>query len=420
MRKITTGDFMHVHGGFGENVDYTYRLTVELEDPVDPEILKKALASAQKRYPYLCVKLCKNEYEYYYEDNPLPVVLLHTDDRICLNSEETNFHAWAVCYHENRIHLDGYHGLVDGAGIYRVLATLMYYYCAERYGVPKIDGVLTAEDPIMPEETVDPQDLLEAPSEIHYPQAPFKDAFTLETDGGLTPSGPTLWDIEIPEEAFIRFTSAHDASPGTMISLLFARAIDQLYPDRQKEIISVYVINARPMLNADMTYHNCLSMAIFEYSDRIKKMPLAAQCTVYRGKTFIQSDADRVKEIMSVNADAIRQGVGALATLEEKKSAFEQAFNAGEGKVSFLVSYTGKWKYPETGRYMQEFWTHPPNTFSLMAEIGAVNGKIFLTVQQRFREDTVREAFLTELEKHGIPYRLCRVMESDVAHMSEP
>jgi hypothetical protein len=84
------------------------------------------------------------------------------------------------------------------------------------------------------------------------------------------------------------------------------------------------------------------------------------------------------------------------------------------------VSYTGKWKHPAAGAYIREFWTHPPNTFSLMVEIAAVNGRIFLSVQQRFREDTVRECFLRQLEQHGIPYTLRRSMSSDIAQIAAP
>ena len=95
-------------------------------------------------------------------------------------------------------------------------------------------------------------------------------------------------------------------------------------------------------------------------------------------------------------------------------------FRGGEGTISFLVSYTGKWKHPALGGYMRELWAHPPNTFGLMVEIGAAGGKIFLTVQQRFREDTVRRAFLRQLEEHGVPYTLRRVMPGDTAAFPEP
>ena len=414
MIPITTGDMMHVHGAFGERVDYAVRLTVRLSDAVDAAILNLALAQTQPRYPYFSVQLRAGEQAYYYEKNERPVVLLHTDKPVQLNAAETNYHPWAVCYFEDRIHLDFFHGITDGTGMYRVLATLLFYYCGERYGDCAPEGIWTLETPIQQEETLDPQDTL-TPQENDPPAVPFREAFTLETDGELTPSAPTIWDVEIPEEALIRFSSANDASPGTLISLLMAQAIDALYPERQKDIISAYVINARPMLSAPLTHHNCLSMALLQYDARIKAMPFDRQCTVYRGKTFLQSDADVVRRSMAQNAAQIRAASEADSTLAEKKRLFGQAFSGGEGFISFLVSYTGKWKHPAVGAHIREFWTHPPNTFSLMVEIAAVNGRIFLSIQQRFREDTVREQFLRELKRHGIPYTLKRTMQSDIA-----
>ena len=132
MYRITTGSLMHVYGAFGAKVHYTARLTVRLTDPVDAGILQRALDGTQKRYPYFCVTLMRGREEqggreiFCYEENPRPVALLHRDEKVCLNAEDTNDHVWAVCYNEDRIHLDFFHGITDGTGMYKVLATLLY------------------------------------------------------------------------------------------------------------------------------------------------------------------------------------------------------------------------------------------------------------------------------------------------------
>jgi hypothetical protein len=106
--------------------------------------------------------------------------------------------------------------------------------------------------------------------------------------------------------------------------------------------------------------------------------------------------------------------------LEEKKDVFGQMFRGGEGMITFLVSYIGRWHYPAVADMMRELWIHPPNTFSLMAEINAAGGSICLSLQQRFREDSVREAFLRQLEENSIPYRIVRKIRSDNAAFPEP
>ena len=413
-RRITTGDKMHVYGCFACGVDYTVRIKIKMDDAVIPEMLVSAAEKTNKRFPGLSGRLVRGNKEYYYEDNDEPVAVINTKDRITLNSASTGYHVWAVCYFDDVICIDCFHGATDGNGLYRLITTLLYYYCSERYGSISDDNVMLLGDDIDEREFIDPQDELPEIDLSTITPPTYEPAFTLETDGGLTPSEPTVWDVEIPEDAFVRFTSSHDSSPGTMISLLFARAIDELYPEREKNIISSYVVNARPMLDAKKTMHNCLSMVIMNYEDRIKKMPFTTQCTVYRGKTFIQSDADRVKAALTGNANYIRM-VDQMETMEEKEKAFGQMFGAGEGYVTYLVSYVGQWRHKDIGKHVKSFYSHAPSTFSLMTIVSASGGKIYMSVQQRFKEDIVREAFLGQLEKNGIPYTVDGKIQSDIA-----
>ena len=232
MIPITSGDIMHAMGNFGLNINYTVRLCLRMIDKIDGAVLAEAVKKTQARFSYLSLRLCRNEERFWYEENPAPVALLHTDGRICLSSEQTNFHVWAVCWWEDRLFLDIFHGICDGTGMYMVLSTLLYYYCAGRYGLTDHTGIRVLEDPILPAEIDDPLDHMPQldPSLLKRPPRP--EAFNLISDAGLTSSEPLIYDIEMPEEAFMRFSSAHDASPGTMVSILFARAIDKLFPDR--------------------------------------------------------------------------------------------------------------------------------------------------------------------------------------------
>ena len=420
MYSVTLGDAITVIGSFGINLDYTVRLKLRLLDNIDDEILKEAVDKTRQRYPYLCVRMKKNNESFYYEENPAPIAVLHTDSSIRLNTEETNFHVWCVCYHEDWICLDFYHGITDGIGMYRVLATVLYYYCEKRYGVTDHAGILTLDDPILPEETIDPMDQLPQ-LDLSGRKAPESvPVFSLASDAGLTKSSPQIWDIEIPEAAFVSFSSANDASPGTMISILFARAIDALYPERKKVIMSRYSVNARPMLHAEKTHHNCLSGIVFPYTDRVKAMPFERQCTVHRGTTFIQSDADKVCGQLTGVASFVRSVLQGLPTMEAKKQAFGKMMSGGDTAFTYMVSYVGQWKLKALSPYILEFWTHVPSANPLVIEIAAVNGKIFLSVHQTFREDNIIKSFLQQLEENGIPCLLRQPVKSDNAQFPEP
>lgn len=420
MYPVTIGDALHVMGPFGIDLDYTVRLKLRLRDEIDGTILKEAAEKTRRRYPYLSVRLKKNQTDFFYEDNPAPIAVLHTDKRVSLNTEETNFHVWCVCYHEDWLDLDFYHGIADGTGMYTLLATLLYYYCEGRYGATDHTGVRTLEDPIRPEETLDPMEQLPQLDLSGMQRAAREPVFCLTTDGGLTPSEPQIWDVELPESAFVSFSSANDASPGTMVSILLARAIDALYPERQREILGRYVVNARPMLHGEASHHNCIGGVMFPYTDRVKAMSFDRQCTAHRGATFLQSDEDRVRGALTGSTSLYRQTLQACPTADAKKAAFGQMMRGGAMFTSFIVSYVGQWRLRSLSPYILEFWTHVPAANPLLTEIAAINGKIFLSVHQTFREDCVIRSFLTQLEENGIPYELRQPVGPDNAQFPEP
>ena len=416
---VTLGDVMYVYGSFGLNLDYTVRLFLQLKDTIDSKILSEALVKTQQRYPYLSLRLRKDEKEYYYEENPAPVTLHHTDEKIRLNAEETNYHIWAVCYNEDRLYLDIYHGALDGTGMYKVLSTLLFYYCADRYGVSDHTGINTLEDPILPEESLDPSDAMPPIDPALLQNSVYDEAFSLIKDGGSKPSSQRITDIKIPEAAFVKFSSAHDASPGTMVCILMSRTIDALYPERTKDLISSYVINARPMLNAPHTHHNCVQTVFFNYTDRIKAMPFDRQCTVHRGTTFIQSDADLIKMKMQAKANSMKMLLDRMPTIEMKKQTFAKMLSGGKLYFTYLVSYVGKWKFKQLEPYILEFWTHVPIANDLVTEIASISGNICLSIHQDFEGDSVANAFLEELKKNNIPYEVKKSALSDVSSFAD-
>ena len=67
--------------------------------------------------------------------------------------------------------------------------------------------------------------------------------------------------IESVKQVFVDFCFANEASPGTMVCVLFARAIDSLYPKKARDIRNSYIVNARPMFGSK-THHNCVQTII--------------------------------------------------------------------------------------------------------------------------------------------------------------
>jgi hypothetical protein len=171
--KITTGDTMHVYGAIGAGVDYAVRFKVRLKDKIDPDALKSSVASASLRFPYFMGRLVSTAESFEYADNDLPIAVINSDARVILNSAMTNYHVWAVSFLDDFIYLDFFHGITDGTGMYRVLATILYHYCKNVYG---IDAIPELEASDIEAEMADPQDTIE---EVPAPEASYTPAFTL-------------------------------------------------------------------------------------------------------------------------------------------------------------------------------------------------------------------------------------------------
>ena len=419
MINITTSDLMMVAGSFGLKMDYSVRFNLKLRDEINSEILHHAVEKTQKRYPYLSLRMFKNETDYYYESNPLPVVIHNTDSRVSLNTAESNYHIWSVSYIGDRLYLDISHGVTDGTAMYMVLATMLFYYCSERYGITDSIGIRTLEDEITPDETIDPYDLVPMLDSSKMPAVGLEPAFSLAEDTNLKPCEPLVCDIELPEKEFVDFCFANEASPGTMVCVLFARAIDSLYPQRARDIRNSYIVNARPMFGSK-THHNCVQTIRFAYLDNISELPLNKQCAAHRSITAEQSAPEYVHGAAAVSSSRIKMVKQMAPTVEAKKQAYAKMLDGGKRLFTYMVSYIGQWKQTQLSPYVLELWTHVPNANNLLTEIAAINGKIFLSVHCNFVEDDVIKAFLRQLDDNGIAYSIKSTEKVDNAYLPEP
>ena len=413
IRYITAGDYTAVY-----NCDEypNVRFSVRLDAEIDGVMLSEATRKTAERYPYFCVKLIRGDKEYYLEDNPLPVVTLNRSSAAVLRTEETNYHVWAVCYNDDYIYLDIYHGLADGAFMYRMLSTLLYYYMSEKYGNIDAEDILTLDVPMYDDELRDPIEEIELadpmaaimrkPDDIHHP------AFKCVDDGKAAPGEHVFYDIAIPETEFIRFTSEYGSTPGNMITILMARAIDSLFPNSSKPPVGNYFINGRPMLGVKYTSHNCFAMVRVEYDSAMKALDLREQCRVYRERTRASSAPEAVRDYMitvKARVDMLRK----ISMIDVREQMLSGVMSSIKPFVTYGVSYVGKWKYASIEKHITEFWTHVVGRSEISVEMAAVNGTIFISYQQDIKDEKYVNAFMEQLSMYGIPYTLVRKMPID-------
>ena len=397
------------------------RIRLRMRDLIDPEVLRQAVDTTMRRYPYFCVELQRKDNGFVFAENPRPVVITHSLHGVDLNTEASNYHMIAFCWQDNWIILDVFHGMTDGTGAYEVIRTLLYYYCSQRYGVQlREEGIRLAGEDIPLEEWIDPvttRDDLPQPT----PHQQMADALNLVATAGLEEDNRrTVYSVAVSESEFMRFNLDNDGSPGTMVCLLLSRAVARLYPDAKDVIRIALCVNQRKALHAPLAHQSLVGGVFLEYKDQMRDWPLGRQATAYRGMVFAQNQEENV-----LRGVASMKGVNGLVLSKEsdqERLGVAGMINALASRVvTATVSYVGKANYREAEQYIRDFrlWTSSSGK-GLLIEISAVNGRFTLDFLQTFQNPLFVNAFLRELEENGIVYDLQDVNDLELPNIELP
>lgn len=400
---------------------FEMRSRIRMRDMIDPDVLRHAVDTTMKRYPYFCVELQKKDGQYVFAENHRPVVITNSLHGVSLNSQASNYHMVALCWQDNWIILDMFHGMTDGTCVYEVLRTLLYYYCSEKYNVKlKEEGIRLVGDEICAEEWDDPvANHTDLPNPRPLNLMP--DALNLIASAGLEADNRhTVYSIAVSESEFMRFNLDNDGSPGTMVTLLLSRAIAKLYPDSKDMIRIALCVNQRSALHTPLAHQSLVGGVLLEYKEKMRNWPLNKQATAYRGMVYVQTMEENV--LMGVSSN---KGVSSLILSKEtdqERLEVVRSINSLTPKlITATVSYVGKANYREAEQYIRDFraWTSSESS-NLIIEISAVNGRFTLDFLQKFSNPIIVNAFLKELEENGIVYDLQDVNELDLPNIELP
>ncbi len=397
---------------------HTYRLAIGLRDPVDGEIFRRAVEKTMRRYPYFRVRLTEKDGDLFYEENPEPVPVLHTERVLTLGSQETGGHHLAFCYSGSRIFIDAFHGLTDGGGIAPMLRTLLYYYCSERSGEQlSAEGIRLQDDPVDPGEWEDPYRTPPA-------RQPALDVYKWDrpalqlADTGLVRIVPEcrVMTLRLPEDEFMKFNISNDGSPATVIALLLARAVRALCPDAAEPPVIAMCVNQRPALKAPLAHQSLVGDVRLPYTDRMKELPLHTQATCFRGMVALQSDSDMVLREVA----GYRELVSRLQSMEghaARRAYCRKRMRELSRCLTATVSYVGKANLGDAEKFITDYAALPstalPSTHvPLTLEISALNGYFFINFMQYFREEEFFRELLRQLQENGISYDVLETAEA--------
>lgn len=134
----------------GKRSSSMFRLSMELTEEIDKEVLALALKNALNRMPSFSQHLKRGFFWYYlkhHNDSP-PIWPDIKNPCVYLNVDENKGFQFRVGYYRKRIAVDFFHVLTDGTGGMSFLKTLVAEYIAIKYkaDIPRGNGILDCND----------------------------------------------------------------------------------------------------------------------------------------------------------------------------------------------------------------------------------------------------------------------------------
>ena len=239
-----------------EEYSAVYRFSALMTETVNPTALQAAIALTLPRFPGFSVRIGRGFFWYFLEPNPAPGPFLKEDvSDPCQPFRFKEDNGWLLrfYYYRNRISLEVFHALSDGAGAITFFRTLLAVYLRQLgYNIPAEDGVLDIAAPPQAEELEDAYARYAGPRapRLTYPPKAYPNTGTAEP---FYTFHVTMGFV--PLDALKSKAREYGASVTEYLAAILIRVMLDLQhaqrPRREKEVALAIPINLRGLFPSD-------------------------------------------------------------------------------------------------------------------------------------------------------------------------
>ncbi len=392
-----------------------FRLSATLTEPVDTEVLRRALDVTVRRFPSIAVRLRRGAFWYYLEEIPKAPAI--QPEKSCPLAHAP-FHEVRQCafrvlvYHE-RIAVEFFHALTDGTGALIFLKTLLAEYLSQKYGlaIPAEKGVLGRLEEPSAEEVED--SFARYAGDVKLSR---RESTAYHLSGTPEPDGyKNLVTMMIPADKL------RDCAKGFGISVteLLCAAMMQAILDIQakdvprraarKPVKVLLPVNLRTLFPS-ATLRNFASYITPEIDPRMGDCSFEELCQLVHHKMGMENNRRTMRAKFAANVASERSPVLRVMPLFIKNIAMKAVFDTvGECKSCLCLSNLGRVELPEV---MTPYVTRMDFIIGVQARAphncGVItwNGTAYINCIRNIREPALELAFYRVLHRLGLPVKV--------------
>ena len=392
-----------------------FRLSATLTEPVDTEVLRRALDVTVRRFPSIAVRLRRGAFWYYLEEIPKAPAI--QAEKSCPLAHapfyEVRQCAFRVLVYHERIAVEFFHALTDGTGALVFLKSLLAEYLSQKYGlvIPAEKGVLGRLEEPSAEEVED--SFARYAGDVKLSR---REATAYHLSGTPEPDGyKDIVTMMIPADKL------RDCARGFGISVteLLCAAMMQAILDIQakdvprraarKPVKVLLPVNLRTLFPS-ATLRNFASYITPEIDPRMGDCSFDELCQLVHHKMGMENNRRTMRAKFAANVASERSPVLRVMPLFIKNIAMKAVFDTvGECKSCLCLSNLGRVELPEV---MTPYVTRMDFIIGVQARAphncGVItwNGTAYINCIRNIREPALELAFYRVLHRLGLPVKV--------------
>ena len=394
----------------GEGMTNTYRMSVELNEEVQPELLQKALDIVLPKFNVFNVRLRIGVFWYFFEENNKPAPRVKQEELFpCryIQPNKNNSYLFSVSYYKCRINLEVFHVLTDGMGSIAFLRELIYQYL--RLAHPELRG--QGEDKLSDITSLNAEDSFEKNYKRKTKRGYTKGRAYLIKLKKLAKGefGVMHGYINIPELKTV--TKKYGVSINEYLVAVFAWAtyVQCLHKTPSKLPIRIAVpVNLRPYFNSNTT-KNFFTMVSAEFHPKKEEYTFEEILDIIQKSLKSQMNKENLEEAFSVSVSNQKNRFLRIVPLVVKNLIMRIVYNRSALAHTTTITNVGLVKLdPVYEPYVKMFRTFIAMSKgqSLKGAINSYQDTLVFTFSSIFSDTSIQKEFFRKIAEDGVTVQI--------------
>lgn len=394
----------------GEGMTNTYRISVELDEDINPELLQEALDIVLPKFNVFNVRLRLGVFWYYFEENNKPAPRVKEEVLFpCryIQPNKNNSYLFSVTYYKSRINLEVFHVLTDGMGGMNFARELTYQYL--RLAHPELRNEV--EDKLSDATSLNMEDSFEK----NYKKGKRR-SFTRErayliklkklTNGEF---GVMHGLINIPELKVV--TKKYGVSINEYLVATFAWAtyVQCLHKMPSKKPIRIAVpVNLRPFFNSNTT-KNFFTMVSAEFYPTEEEYTFEQVLEIIQKSLKSQIQKDNLEELFSSSVSNQKNKFLRMIPLAIKNLVMRLVYNQSALAHTTTITNVGFVQVdPIYEPYIKMFrsFIAMSKGQSLKGTVNSYQDTLVFTFSSTFSDTSVQREFFRKIAADGVTVQI--------------